>query len=88
VLNYSNWKTKVSVTRQIAFTFFIIVTGTTRHCTGNHCLSNYIKETKTQSQMNKIIKNNIFTLKNENLPNVNLVLSVCQLIVYLTIPIK
>jgi hypothetical protein len=38
--------------------------------------------------MNKIIKNNIFTLKNENFPNVNLILSVCQLIVYLTIPIK
>jgi hypothetical protein len=25
---------------------------------------------------------------NENFPNVNLVLSICQLIVYLTIPIK
>jgi hypothetical protein len=39
--------------------------------------------------MNKIIKNNIFTLKNENFPNVNvMVLFIRQLIVYLTIPIK
>jgi hypothetical protein len=49
------------------------------------CIPKYIDILKPQGPL-KLIQ--LVAKKSGNFPNVNLILSICQLIVYLTIPIK